>query len=101
MRATFGITLAAVIFGFGAAAQPSHTNAVDRASAIKAAARLTIGMREEVAEKILATNGLRNPLKMGCSHGWICFSSLADHSSLGIEIRPKRASADGAWADGL
>jgi hypothetical protein len=89
------------MLGLGAFAQQSQTNRVDRAHAIRAASQLTLGMREEIAEGILATNGLSGPLKVGCSHGWTCFYTLADHSSLGIEIRPKRARADGAWADGL
>jgi hypothetical protein len=82
-------------------AQPTSTNSVDRATAIKAASQLAVGMREEVAERLLATNGLRNPMKMGCSHGWSSFYTLSDRCSLAIEIAPKRARSDGAWADGL
>src|ERR1700674_5084436 len=101
MKPKFGTILIGLVLAVGAAAQLSHSNTVDRAHAIKAASQLAIGMREEVAEKILATNGLSRPLKMGCSHGWTCFYTLSDRSSLGIDIRPKRARADGAWADGL
>jgi hypothetical protein len=101
MKATLRIILITAVLGLSALAQQSYTNSVDRTHAIKAASHLTVGMREEIAERILATNGLSAPLRMGCSHGWTCFYALADHSSLGIEIKPKQARADGAWADGL
>ena len=38
---------------------------------------------------------------MGCSHGWTCFYELADGSSLGLDMAPTRARADGAWVNGL
>jgi hypothetical protein len=58
-------------------------------------------MREELAERILATNGLTNPLKMGDSFGWTTFYELADHSTLGLEVRPKQLKGNGPWTDGL
>jgi hypothetical protein len=101
MKARLQITLATAVLGLSLFAQQSYTNHVSQTQAIKAASQLTVGMREEVAGRILATNGLSAPLRVGCSHGWTCFYALADDSSLGIEIRPKQARADGAWADGL
>lgn len=77
------------------------TNKVDRVQAVKIASRLKVGMREETVEKILTTNGLTGSLKVGCSHGWTSAFILSDGCSLALDIAPKQARADGAWADGL
>ncbi len=69
--------------------------------AIRAASQLSLGMKEEKAMRLLESKGFEGPLKMGCSHGWTCFYPLADGTSLGLDIAPVRARADGLWRNGL
>jgi hypothetical protein len=71
----------------------------DQAMAL--ASDLSLGMSEKKALKFMKSKGLKNPVKIGCSHGWTCFYELADGSSLGLAIAPIRARADGAWGNGL
>ncbi|HEY5912837.1 MAG TPA: hypothetical protein VJA21_19770 [Verrucomicrobiae bacterium] len=58
-------------------------------------------MKEEKAIRLLELRGFKAPLKMGCSHGWTCFYTLDDGSSLGLDVAPVRARAVGAWRHGL
>lgn len=83
------------------AGSPVSDPIFSREQAIMVAPRLHLGMQEEKAMKYLKSSGFDRPLKMGCSHGWTCFYRLADGSSLGLDIAPVRARADGAWRNGL
>jgi len=77
------------------------TAKVGQVEAIVAASKLSLGMREEDAEKVLAASGLTSPLKLGCSHGWTSAFILSNSCSLALDIEPKQARADGAWKGGL
>jgi hypothetical protein len=101
MKSIIGFLSTALFLASAGVAQVSPTNIVDPTHAIKAASQLSIGMREEVAESILATNGLRNPAKMGVNFSWISSYPLADQSSLTLQIRASRADPKGAWTNGL
>lgn len=76
-------------------------NKVDRIQAAKIASQLSVGMQEEAAEKFLSRNGITNSLKLGCSHGWTSVFILSDGCILALDVAPKQAGADGAWAGGL
>lgn len=70
-------------------------------AAITAASKLSLGMREEEAEKILTASGFTGSMKLGCSHGWNSVFILSNGCSLALDIAPKQARADGAWVGGL
>jgi hypothetical protein len=90
-----------IILAVHVCAQRFPTNNVTRAEAIKAASKLRVGMKEEAAAKMLGERGLQTGGSVGCSHGWTRFYLLSDGYTLGLEIAPKQARADGKWADGL
>jgi hypothetical protein len=90
-----------VLVGYVCAQTFSATNKVDRIQAARVASRLSVGMREEDAEKLLAQSGLTNSLKLGCSHGWASVFILSDGCQLALDVAPKQARADGLWAGGL
>jgi hypothetical protein len=77
------------------------TATAGQAEATSAASELSLGMREEDAEKILAMNGLTAAFKAGCSHGWTCVYILSNHCALALDIAPTQARADGSWTGGL
>jgi hypothetical protein len=83
------------------AGSPLSNRSLGRDQAITVASQLHLGMHEEKAMNYLKTSGFGRPLKMECSHGWTCFYPMADGSSLGLDIAPVRARADGAWRNGL
>lgn len=97
---TISVTTIAVAVAawFWAASAP---NEVDRKQTAEIASLLTLGMREEDAEKLLLQNGIKNTGKVGCSHGWTSGFDLSDRCHLFLHIAPKQARADGAWTDGL
>jgi hypothetical protein len=102
MKAITIFCLLGLLVSYAIAQTFSATNKIDRVQAAKIASRLKVGMREEDAEKVLAQSGITNgAFKVGCSHGWTSAFILSDGCSLALDIAPKQARTDGAWAGGL
>src|SRR5450759_3886949 len=84
MRATTTFALlCCLVFGtalFGQLYWP--TNTVGQKQAIKIASHLKVGMREEDAFQLLATNKLYSNLRAGDNYGWDAVYDLTDHCSL-------------------
>jgi hypothetical protein len=76
------------------------TNHVTQAQAIAVASGLRLAMRDKDAVTYLERAGLTSGMSMGCSHEWTTFYTLTDGCSLGLQIAPLQARADGAWANG-
>ena len=79
--------------------QVYYTNDVTRAEAIRAASRLKVGMWQEVVEKQLSTNGLRDSIGCGAQVGWNRSYGLSDGSSLVLDYRVRILSTNGLWGD--
>ncbi|HZR21504.1 MAG TPA: hypothetical protein VFE51_29755 [Verrucomicrobiae bacterium] len=93
--------LIASILLLGLRGEAQTQNSLSESRAIEAASQLALGTKEGKALQLMAARGFKEPIKMGCSHGWTCFYALADGSSLGLDIAPVRAHADGQWKNGL
>ena len=79
--------------------QVYYTNDVTRTEAIRAASRLKVGMWQEVVEKQLSTNRLRNAIGCGAQVGWNLSYGLSDGSSLVLDYRVRILSTTGLWGD--
>lgn len=97
------LTILCLLFVSGCATHDTvfFTSKLNKSEAVQAAQELRVGMREEQADKILQARGLGLSGRLGCSHGWGKFYSLADGTSLVLEIKPKSFRPDGAWVDGI
>ena len=84
-----------------AAGQVYFSNNVTRAKAIKIASQLNIGMKEEDAIRLLATNGIKYCESVGSIGGWGRFYGLSDGTSLELDYSPKEIipSTNGWWGD--
>ena len=74
-----------------------YSNYVGRAEAIRVASRLKVGMWEENASKLLATNGLKYAIGVGAVAGWDQCYGLADGTSLHLDYRARAIARDGRW----
>lgn len=101
MKATPILCLLSLLASYAFAQTLWLASKVDRVQAVKVASQLKVGMREEDAEKTLTQAGITNAIKMGCSHGWTSSHFLSDGCCLSLDIAPKLARPDGAWAGGL
>ncbi|MSU56586.1 MAG: hypothetical protein EXS35_00120 [Pedosphaera sp.] len=81
-------------------AQTSFTNKIDQPQTIRIARQLTIGMREEDAEKLLNRNNLKYPMRVGDSFGWGRFYTLVDGTSLYLNFESKQPDPP-RWTNGV
>src|SRR5664279_1281575 len=87
------------MLGNSAWGQVFDTDNVTRVEAVKVASQLKVGMREEDASLLLATNELRNAFGVGAISGWDSCYGLSDGSSLHLSYTAREIAKDGRWEE--
>ncbi|MBI3851651.1 MAG: hypothetical protein HY298_15445 [Verrucomicrobia bacterium] len=80
--------------------QVYFSNNVTRAEAVRVASHLKIGMWEEDAAKLLATNGLKHAIGVGAKTGWNRDYGLSDGCSLVLDYRARDLRPNGWGGNG-